>query len=188
MVSVLDKLDTIPASVVIVGLIAAFLGIGWLISHGKKIWDISSAWYQRLKRKDELLQMVLDDHKRVIEYEKTRNDEHEKNGLIHEQLAISQTEMTNAITELTKSAEQRTEQINALMVACKELLASDLNEKYKRYIALEYIPEDEFDEFNNEYVAYRGCKGNSTIEKKYNYCIDHIPVKAVESHPELNLH
>ena len=82
--------------------------------------------------------------------------------------------------ELKDSISSRDVQIEALVVANKEMLAEKINEKYKYYISIQGIPEDEYDEFVSLHKAYKGVGGNSHGDAKFKYCIEHlkiIPVK-----------
>lgn len=83
--------------------------------------------------------------------------------------------------ELTDSISARDGQINALMVANKEMLAEKINEKYKYYISIGGIPEDEYDEFVSMHSAYNGVGGNHHGDAKFQYCIDHLPIIPVKT-------
>ena len=78
--------------------------------------------------------------------------------------------------ELKGSIAVRDEQINALVTANKEMLAEKINEKYKYYISINGIPEDEYEEFVSLHDAYNGVGGNHHGDAKFQYCIDHLPV------------
>lgn len=82
--------------------------------------------------------------------------------------------------ELTDSISVRDEQINALVDANKEVLAEKINEKYKYYISIGGIPEDEYDEFVSMHKAYNGVGGNHHGDAKFEYCIEHLPIIPVE--------
>lgn len=82
--------------------------------------------------------------------------------------------------ELKDSIESRDIQINALMDANKETLAAKINEKYKYYISIGGIPEDEYDEFVGLHKAYKGVGGNSHGDAKFEYCIEHLPILPVD--------
>lgn len=82
--------------------------------------------------------------------------------------------------ELKDSISSRDAQIEALVIANKEMLAEKINEKYKYYISIKGIPEDEYDEFVSLHKAYNGVGGNHHGDAKFEYCIEHlsiIPVK-----------
>ena len=82
--------------------------------------------------------------------------------------------------ELRDSISARDGQIESLVLANKEMLAEKINEKYKYYISINGIPQDEYDEFVSMHNAYKGLGGNHHGDAKFQYCIDHltiIPVK-----------
>lgn len=67
------------------------------------------------------------------------------------------------------------------MAAQREVLADKINEKYKYYISIKGIPEDEVDEFTNLHTAYKGVGGNHSGDAKYEYCINHLQVIPVKT-------
>lgn len=83
--------------------------------------------------------------------------------------------------ELKDSISARDVQIEALLLANKEILAEKINEKYKYYISIGGIPEDEYDEFVNMHDAYNGVGGNHHGDAKFEYCITHLPIIPVET-------
>lgn len=83
--------------------------------------------------------------------------------------------------ELKDSIAARDTQIESLIVANKEMLAEKINEKYKNYISIGGIPEDEYDEFVNMHNAYNGVGGNHHGDAKFEYCIKHLPIIPVET-------
>lgn len=97
-----------------------------------------------------------------------------------EQSFSIQKELTTSIAKLAESDSSRDEQINNIMWAQKESLADKINQKYKHYIAINGIPEDEVDEFVSLHQAYNGVGGNHHGDAKFNYCIEHLPIIPVE--------
>lgn len=83
--------------------------------------------------------------------------------------------------ELKNSIAVRDEQINALVDANKEMLAEKINEKYKYYISIGGIPEDEYDEFVSMHKAYNGVGGNHHGDAKFEYCMEHLSIIPVET-------
>lgn len=83
--------------------------------------------------------------------------------------------------ELTDSISERDIRIDALVIANKEMLAEKINEKYKYYISIKGIPEDEYDEFVALHSAYNGVGGNHHGDAKFQYCIDHLPMIPVKT-------
>ena len=83
--------------------------------------------------------------------------------------------------ELNDSISARDARIDSLVIANKEMLAEKINEKYKYYISIKGIPEDEYDEFVSLHKAYNGVGGNHHGDAKFQYCIDHLPIIPVET-------
>lgn len=90
-------------------------------------------------------------------------------------------DLAGSIKIIAEDNEKKGAQIDALMLAQREVLADRINRKYKEYIALKGIPEDEYDEFVNMHTAYKSCGGNSSGDAKFDYCINHLPVLPVET-------
>lgn len=83
--------------------------------------------------------------------------------------------------ELKDSISARDERIDSLVIANKEILAEKINEKYKYYINICGIPEDEYDEFVSLHKAYNKVGGNHHGDAKFQYCIDHLKIIPVET-------
>lgn len=91
-----------------------------------------------------------------------------------------QKQLTDAINTLAESGNERTKQMDTLIAATKESLGDRINQKYKYYLSLKGIPEDELDEFTNLHTAYTAVGGNHSGDAKYNYCMDNLPIIPVE--------
>lgn len=98
-----------------------------------------------------------------------------------EQSIQIQKELTNSIKEIMSNNNNKDQQINSLMAAQREVLADKINQKYKYYISIKGIPEDEVDEFTNMHRAYKAIGGNHSGDAKYEYCINHLDVIPVET-------
>ena len=72
-------------------------------------------------------------------------------------------------------------QIAHLMTAQREILADRINEKYKYYLSINGIPEDEVEEFTSLHTAYKGVGGNHSGDAKYEYCIRHLALIPAEA-------
>lgn len=92
-----------------------------------------------------------------------------------------QKELTDSIKEITKGQYERDGQIAALMEGSKELLGDTIDQRYDKYISLGGIPQNEVDEFDAIYNAYKGLKGNHGRETKYKYVKEHLPVLPVKT-------
>lgn len=92
-----------------------------------------------------------------------------------------QEKLTNSIKELADANILKDKQIDSLIVAQKEMLAEKINEKYKYYLSIGGVPEDERDEFISLHDAYKGVGGNHNGDAKFEYCINHLPIIPVET-------
>lgn len=90
-------------------------------------------------------------------------------------------ELVDTINKVADDNLKKGEQIGSLIVANKEMLAEKINEKYKYYISIGGIPEDEYDEFVSLHKAYNGVGGNSHGDAKFEYCMEHLPIISVET-------
>lgn len=89
--------------------------------------------------------------------------------------------MQEQTKQFLENEKLREKQINSLTIASRELLAEKINDKYKYYISIGGIPEDEVDEFTALHGAYNGCGGNHHGDAKYNYIMEHMPVIPVKT-------
>lgn len=92
-----------------------------------------------------------------------------------------QAELKDSIKAISDSNIENDKQITSLILAQKEMLAEKINEKYKYYLSIGGVPEDERDEFISLHDAYKGVGGNHTGDAKFEYCINHLPVIPVET-------
>lgn len=65
---ILDRLDSVSAMAVVVVIMIVFFILGWFISRRKDISDLWNSWYQNRKKKDELLNIIVEDHEKMKEY------------------------------------------------------------------------------------------------------------------------
>lgn len=115
---------------------------------------------------------------------KTQNDikQFSENRLHDREQSIRiQKELTDSIKGIIENNSDKDTQINNLMTAQREVLADKINQKYKYYISLKGIPEDEVDEFTNMHKAYKLIGGNHSGDAKYEYCMNHLSVIPVET-------
>ncbi len=98
-----------------------------------------------------------------------------------EQSLQIQKELTNSIKEIAAFNSAKDLQIDHIMAAQREVIADKINDKYKYYISIKGIPEDEVSEFTNLHAAYKGVGGNHSGDAKYEYCMNHLPIIPVET-------
>lgn len=92
-----------------------------------------------------------------------------------------QRELTDSIKNIVGHNINTDKQIDSMTIAQREILADKINEKYKYYISIQGIPEDEVDEFTNLHSAYKGVGGNHSGDAKFEYCMNHLPVIPVKT-------
>lgn len=97
-------------------------------------------------------------------------------------------EIITSISEIKEELSHKDRQLDHLMIAEREVLADRINQKYKYYISLQGIPEDELDEFNNLHTAYNLVGGNHGGDAKYEYCISHLDVIPVQTRRKDEFH
>ncbi len=138
------------------------------IIHDKKIQDDLSLFIVNMK---DAVAETQEEIKRFAE-----NRVHDR-----EQSLQIQKDLTDSIKSIIDRNSGKDIQINNLMIAQREVLADRINQKYKHYISIKGIPEDEVDEFTNLHAAYKGVGGNHSGDAKFEYCINHLPVIPVET-------
>ena len=152
----------ISVFVILIGLKAIVSLLEWFIEK----LGLETKWMRNKKKEHELLLRTSENLAKL----------QEKHSLDVEQ---SKREFSDFIKSFTNKIKDK--QIDSLMVANRELLAEKINDKYKYYISVKGIPEDEVEEFTNLHTAYKGCGGNHSGDAKYEYCINHLPVIPVET-------
>lgn len=179
--------DINPMVIVIAFVILIF--VCWIIIKNRKvISELFDDLYNKKKNREELLQTIKNNQSAIKEIMDNRVRDREQSLTIQKELTDAQNklsdkqaELSNLITETIKSGIFRDKQIASLMLANKELLAEKINDKYKFYVSIKGIPEDEVDEFTNLHTAYKGCGGNHSGDAKYEYVMEHLPVIPVET-------
>lgn len=83
--------------------------------------------------------------------------------------------------QLNDRSDDRDKKIEALMLGSMELLGDKIDQRFSRYVSLDGIPENEVDEFDGIFAAYKGLGGNHKREEKYKYVKNHMRVIPVES-------
>lgn len=83
--------------------------------------------------------------------------------------------------QLNERSDDRDKKIEALMLGSMELLGDKIDQRFSRYVALDGIPENEAEEFDGIFAAYKALNGNHKREEKYKYVKNHMKVIPVES-------
>lgn len=83
--------------------------------------------------------------------------------------------------QLNERSDDRDKKIEALMLGNMELLGDKIDQRFSRYVALDGIPENEVEEFDGIFAAYKALNGNHKREEKYKYVKNHMKVIPVEA-------
>lgn len=143
------------------------------IEHDKRIQSELSSFMSEMRKS------ISETQSEIKQFAEKRLQDREQSFQI-------QRELTDSIKNIVESNLIKDKQIDNLMIAQREVLADKINQKYKHYISIKGIPEDEVDEFTNLHTAYKGCGGNHSGDAKYEYCINHLPVIPVETKLVIN--
>ena len=92
-----------------------------------------------------------------------------------------QQQMTDSINKIMEHQKERDDKIIALMYGSKELLGNTIDERYEKYITMGCIPQNEVQEFDSIYDAYKKLNGNSGRKTKYEYVKANLPVMPVKT-------
>ena len=206
-ISTLSELDF---SSILIGLFIILFGIKSIISIIEWFCvklGIETKWNRQQREERELLMNALETIKEIQEthckdkkevVQKNDNLEHVladfmvevrneikqfTNNRIHdrEQSLEIQKELTDSIKTVVDTQTERDDKIDALICGSKELLGSTIDQLYSRYISLGGIPENEVDELNDIFKAYKRLNGNHRRDLKYEYIKNHLEVIPVET-------
>lgn len=83
--------------------------------------------------------------------------------------------------QLNERSDDRDKKIEALMLGNMELLGDKIDQRFSRYVALGGIPENEVEEFDGIFAAYKALNGNHKREEKYKYVKNHMKVIPIEA-------
>lgn len=117
----------------------------------------------------------------IEESRKDRKALHEEMTKFADNRANDRKQSLEIQKELKESISSMDDRLSPIVDAQKEMLAEKINEKYKYYISIGGIPEDEYDEFVAIHKAYKGVGGNHHGDAKYEYCIEHLPIIPVKT-------
>ena len=172
-ISVLNSwMDTLPASAVMVGFVVLFVVLGWALSKRKDIAELWNSWYQIRKRKDELLNMILEDHKRLEQFEENRINDRQQSFEIQRQLIDANTQLANKIESLTlmvQELQKRAEERFALneekvMKRNRAELKDKIMRSYRLHHKTQSITAIELEVLEGLIEEYYAVNGNSFVK------------------------
>lgn len=140
-------------------------------AHSKDVADL----------KECLMSFIEEAKKENAELRKSIQKQEENNLSYREVSRGIRDDLTNSIKAITEGQKDRDRQIEALMCGSKELLGDTIDQRYSKYIELGGIPQNEVDEFDDIFSAYKGLNGNHGRDTKYKYVKEHLPVIPVKT-------
>lgn len=168
---IIDFVNTLPASAILIGFIIFGAIIGWILSKRKDITDLWNSWYQSKKRKDELLNMLLNDHDRIGKYEDNRKHDREQSFAIQKQLVDAQTKLADQMTEISNKIDenqkktderfQQSEERNNKRVRAE--LKNEISEIYRRHHRTGKITSMALEVLENLIEEYEEAKGDNSF-------------------------
>lgn len=165
-------MDTLPASAVMVGFVVLFVVLGWALTKRKDIAELWNSWYQIRKRKDELLNMILEDHKRLEQFEENRINDRQQSFEIQRQLIDANTQLANKIESLTlmvQENQKRAEERFALneekvMKRNRAELKDKIMRSYRLHHKTQSITAIELEVLEGLIEEYYAVNGNSFVK------------------------
>lgn len=97
---IINKIENISPSAFIIFCIFLLIIINWIISKKDFFIETWNKFYEHRKQKEELLQMLVDDHNRIKEYEENRIHDRKQSFQIQKQLIESQQQLDFSLAEL----------------------------------------------------------------------------------------
>lgn len=100
-----------------------------------------------------------------FETKRTRQFKQQEEEIKHQQEEIQR--LKQEVETYKQNQKDLLERLDALRVANVAVLGDRINQKYKYYLQIKGIPEDEFDEFVQLHDAYKSVGGNHGIDEKF---------------------
>ena len=159
-----------------------FFGFCLILIVGKTLW-ITLEWLliEKLGLETKKQQERREDKKLLSETAKLAKTTAEGLTNLDHRHTKDEKQFRERLDGYIEGGQEDRQKINSLIEAQKELLAEKINEKYKYYLSIKGIPEDEYDEFVSLHTAYKGVGGNHHGDAKFEYCIKHLPIIPVET-------
>lgn len=177
----------VGGSVFAIAFIIFFAFIMWIVvtvfKYRKDIKNGIDGWVKKRQDEEKMAQMVSQHEKDIKDLKDTtdkycnnRIHDREQSFEIQKKLTESMGKLADAIGRIEEFNSVKEKQLDNLIESQKEILAEKINEKYKYYLSIDGIPEDEYDEFVSLHEAYKSTGGNHHGDAKFNYCIKHLKV------------
>lgn len=168
---IIDYIDSIPSSALLIGFIVLGAVIGWFLSNRKDISELWNSWYQSKKRKDELLNMLLNDHERMGAYEENRLHDRAQSFEIQKQLVDAQSKLAEQISEISNKIDENQKKTDARFLQSEEKnnkrVRAELKDKigrtYRYHHETQKINDMEFEALKDLIEEYEDHGGTNSF-------------------------
>lgn len=166
--------------------IVAYLAIKlvkWAISHRD---DIKSFWdnmYTRRQVREEMVEKINTGYdigqQNLNEIHTMQNN---YVGYREQSLEIQKklTDMLDTLTEKTNAATEKSEALNQVVLSIRDALVEIMNDRITQkcnyYYRIGGIPENEVEDFQRMFDAYRGINGNHGLEARFEKTKTELPL------------
>lgn len=167
----LDKLDSVSAMAVVVVILLIFFVLGWGLSKRNDITDLWNSWQQSRKRKDELLNMLLDDHERMQKYEDARKSDRSQSFEIQKQLIDANKDLANQLADLSHKIDENQKKTDERFLQSEEKnnkrVRAELKDKigrtYRYHHETQKINDMEFEALKDLIEEYEDHGGTNSF-------------------------
>lgn len=170
---IISKIENITPTAIIFCCILLFLIINWIISKKDFFIDTWNKLYERRKRREEFFQMLIDDHKRIKEYEENRIHDREQSFQIQKQLIDANANLAEKLESMSQKidANQKLtdERFAASEESSKQRIRAELKDKllraYRQHHAAAHISSMELEAMSELIEVYSQNGGNSFVHE-----------------------
>lgn len=170
---IINKIECITPSAFIIFCIFLFFIINWLISKKDFFIETWNKFYEHRKHKEEFFQMLIDDHKRIKEYEENRIHDREQSFQIQKQLIDANANLAEKLESMSQKidANQKLtdERFAASEESSKQRIRAELKDKllraYRQHHAAAHISSMELEAMSELIEVYSQNGGNSFVHE-----------------------
>ena len=157
--------------------------VKWAISHRD---DIKSFWdnmYTRRQVREEMVEKINTGYD-IGQQNLNENHNMQNNyvGYREQSLEIQKklTDMLDILTEKTNAATEKSEALNQVVLSIRDALVEIMNDRITQkcnyYYRIGGIPENEVEDFQRMFDAYRGINGNHGLEARFEKTKAELPL------------
>lgn len=170
---IINKIENISPSAFIIFCIFLLIIINWIISKKDFFIETWNKFYEHRKRKEELLQMLVDDHNRIKEYEENRIHDREQSFQIQKQLIDANTNLAEKLELMSQKIDNYQKKTDERFATSeennKQRIRAELKDKllraYRQHHAAARISSMELEAMSELVEVYSQNGGNSFVHE-----------------------